>query len=54
MKVGIEAHGTTPVELAATLAKSMFKLPVLRRADKHLGSLRSRVKALLPGKKPKG
>ncbi|HEY3452536.1 MAG TPA: hypothetical protein VGK67_39700 [Myxococcales bacterium] len=54
VKVGIEAHGSTPVDLAVTLAKSMFKLPVLRGADKHLGSLRSRVRALLPGKKSKG
>lgn len=54
VKVGIEAEGTTPVDLAAKLAKSMFKLPVLRGADRRLGSLRSRVKALLPGRKGKG
>ena len=54
VKVGIEAHGTTPVDLAVSLARSMFKLPGLHGADKRLGSLRSRVKALLPGKKPKG
>ncbi|MGC4113764.1 MAG: hypothetical protein QM765_03705 [Myxococcales bacterium] len=53
MKVGIEAHGTTPMDLAASLAKSMFKLPILAGADKRLGSLRSRVRALLPGKKSK-
>ncbi len=54
VKVGIEAHGTTPVDLAVSLARSMFKLPALRGADRRLGALRSRVKALLPGKKGKG
>ena len=54
VKVGIEAHGATPMDLAASLAKSMFKLPVLRSAEVRLGSLRSKVRALLPGKKQKG
>lgn len=51
VKVGVEAHGATPVDLAVSLAKSMFQLPVLRSADRRLGSLRSRVRALLPGRK---
>jgi len=29
--VGIEARGTTPMALAASLAKSMFSAPVLAR-----------------------
>jgi hypothetical protein len=31
-RVAVEAHGTTPAELAASLAKSMFSMPALAAA----------------------
>ncbi|MBI5543146.1 MAG: hypothetical protein HY901_04615 [Deltaproteobacteria bacterium] len=55
VRVGVEARGSTPLELARALAKSMFELPMLRRADRRVGALRQKVSALLPGakKRPK-
>jgi hypothetical protein len=41
-RVAIEAHGTTPIALAASLAKSMFNAPMLaRHAVKALLAARS-------------
>ena len=51
VRVGIEARGTTPMELAASLTKAMFELPFLRTADRTLGALRRGVRALLPSRK---
>jgi len=48
VRVGIEAKGDTPLELAAALTKSMFQLPLLRRADQALGAIRRGVRGLLP------
>jgi len=48
VKVGIEARGATPMELASALARSLLKLPVLQ-APTGRRSLRDRVRALLPG-----
>lgn len=42
-RVAIEAHGTTPMALAASLAKSMFNAPMLaRHAVKALLAARSK------------
>jgi len=51
VKVGLEAQGTTPLELARTLSRSMLELPLLRTADRVLGAWRRGVRALLPGRK---
>jgi hypothetical protein len=51
VKVGLEAKGTTPMELARTLTRSMLELPLLRTADRVLGAWKRGVKALLPGRK---
>lgn len=51
VRVGLKAEGATPMELAATLARSMLELPVVRTADQVLGGFRRRVRALLPGRK---
>lgn len=51
VKVGVQAEGKSPVELATALARSMFQLPVVRGADRRLGALGRKVRALLPGKK---
>jgi hypothetical protein len=44
-RVGIEAHGTTPAQLAASLAKTIFAAPFLARVA---------VKAILDGGKGRG
>ena len=49
VRVGLEARGNTPMELAASLTRSMLDLPGIRT----LQSLRRRVRALLPGRKGK-
>jgi hypothetical protein len=41
-RVAVEAKGTTPLQLAAALARSMFSVPALARAA---------ARALLPGRK---
>ena len=51
VKVGLEAKGATPMELARTLTRSMMELPLLRTADRVLGAWKRGVKALLPGRK---
>jgi hypothetical protein len=52
VKVGVEARGATPAELAAALARSLWKLPLLQAraaGDPNRPRLRDRVRALLPG-----
>jgi hypothetical protein len=43
-RVAVEAHGTTPAELAASLAKSMFSMPALAAA-----AVRAVLGSALPG-----
>lgn len=47
-RVGVEAKGTTPAQLAMSLAKSLMERPLFATALSRTEKVRRAVKALLP------